>query len=174
MRNLKLLSGLFVFAVFLAGSSVVYGGLSWTGMDPVVKLSDGRIVNVELAVPPDAWCSIQGPVKVRIKAPSGSALVAEQLGPCGVTTSTKPTERDDDSISVKVYRLKKGKAPRLPLEVMISVDGEEQATCAGNTKRGVSCSIDLPDDDDDDHDDRGDDGSDDDSDSDDDDDSDDD
>ena len=148
MKILKQLAALSAFAVFLAGGSVVYGGLSWTGMDPVVRLADGRIVNVELAAPPRAQCPFEDAIEVLIEAPLGATLVSEHNGPCGVT-ETQLSSGDDDSISVDVLPLAVSGGVGFPLEVMISVEGVERATCVGNAKHGVSCDIVLDDEDDD-------------------------
>ncbi len=71
MRNLKLLSALFAFAVFLAGGSVVYGGLSWTGMDPEI-LVDGQKFNVYVEWPEGDVCLIDGPIDVDFWYPKGT------------------------------------------------------------------------------------------------------
>ncbi|MDP7534922.1 MAG: hypothetical protein QGI88_14265 [SAR202 cluster bacterium] len=146
MKSLKLLSVMFVFAVFLAGGPVVYGGLSWSGMDPIIGLPDGRIVNVDFSVPPGTWCKIDGPIDVKIRAPHGSKLIEEQVGLCGVPTDTVMTYSRDDTFSVQARFGTVNRSENFPFQVMISVDGEEQATCAGQAKRGVSCTVELDDD----------------------------
>ncbi len=149
MKNLKLFAAVSVLAVFLAAGSVVYGGLSWTGMDPVIRLSDGTIVNVDIAVPPESWCLIDGPIDVQIAAPAGATLIDEQYGPCGVTTVTELVVGVDGILLVTAKPVTFTKKDNFPIEVMISVNGVEQATCTGQSKRGVSCEINLDDDEDD-------------------------
>ncbi|MDP6800933.1 MAG: hypothetical protein QF744_14060 [SAR202 cluster bacterium] len=130
----------------MAGGSVVYGGLSWTGMDPVIELPDGGgQVNVVFSVPPGTWCKIDGPIDVDIVAPAGSRLLYEQNGQCGVTTDTQLTSGDDSSFSVHGQFDTLNKKDNFPFQVMISVDGVEQTTCSGNAKHGVSCEIALDD-----------------------------
>ncbi|MCH8309744.1 MAG: hypothetical protein IIB17_04520, partial [Chloroflexi bacterium] len=51
VKQLKILAIVSAFAVFFAAATVVYGGLSWTGFDPVITLDNGDVVNVVVRVP---------------------------------------------------------------------------------------------------------------------------
>ena len=142
-KQLKILAIVSAFAVFFVAASVVYGGLSWTGFDPVIQLSDGTIVNVDIAVPPGQWCNIDGPIHVTVIVTEGATILEEHIGPCGVTTATTLIDGDGGEIEVKaVVKTSNGK-DKFPVGIMISHKGQELVTCTGKANSEIKCDADL-------------------------------
>ena len=143
VKQLKILAIVSAFAVFFAAASVVYGGLSWTGFDPVIRLKGGAILNVDIAVPPGKWCNIDGPIHVTVEAPKGAKLLKEQTGPCDVTTSTVVKNGAADKVEVTVVVKTSNGKGKFPVEIMISHKGQELVTCTGKANSEVECNADL-------------------------------
>ena len=142
-KQLKLMAIVSAFAVFMAAASVVYGGLSWTGIDPIITLSDGSEVHVDIGVPPGQWCKVDSPIQVTVTVPPGILSVVEQDGPCGVTTETTVVVGSVGEIGVSAtVNTTKGKA-KFRIEIMISHEGQELNTCSGKANGTVECAAEL-------------------------------
>ena len=143
-RRLRVLVIIPVFAVFMAAASVVYGGLSWTGLDPEI-LVDGDSVNIIVYVPADDCNSgeIQR-ITVRVEVPRGAAtsLVSETTG-CSNQVATETSIINNLKAGIKVSVNVKS-ANRLQVDVGIIVNGGEEHLCFGDRSNGkVTCSADL-------------------------------
>ena len=141
-RSLKLIGVVSAMLAVLVGASVVYGGLRWSGFDPIVNV-DGVKYSLNVAVPPDKWCDIARPISVKFYVPRGAQteLVEEFVGGeefCGVTTETSfqkhPLLR---KVFVSVRIPARG---RFPVDVMLT-SGESEQVCSGSSNRPIVCSL---------------------------------
>lgn len=142
MKQLKLLGVVSAFAVFIAAASVVYGGLSWTGIDPIITLDNGDVVNVVLLI--DCGdIELQEPVKVTVKVPHGLSAthIDETKDVCGSGMDTVTTVKNHGDDSIKAKAKSDGK---ILGGVIISVKGDEVAFCERNkAKKAARCAADY-------------------------------
>ncbi len=149
-KYLKWSIAISMVALVFAIAPVVYGGLRWTGIDPVVDVGE-HTVGVTIAVPPDYWCSIIGPIIVAIAAPEGTTptVLTESSDPtgefCGARTVTVVYEKRGTSqagvvdVAVMVF----GRNAKFPVDVGVAVDGTTVQEFSGRSNqiihnRGIS------------------------------------
>ena len=141
MKQLKLLGVFTAFAVFIAAASVVYGGLSWTGIDPIITYTSStgtHTVNVDVGMPPGQWCHVAS-IDIDIEI-EGYVDHDDLTGPCSVTTSTSvsgPGAPGEISVSATVVTTN-GKA-KFPVQIMISQNGTELNVCSGKANSAIEC-----------------------------------
>lgn len=139
-----------MLVVMLAAVGVVYGGGRWSGIDPIVDVNGHRI-NVEIDVPPDQWCNIDGDILVTINVPDldNATFISESVGDeqfCNVMTSTtlKENSKLDSQFDVKtkVYNID---GTEFDVDVVVGVDGAEVGVFPGfaNGKYIKSGTLDL-------------------------------
>ena len=143
VKPLKIWAIVLAFAVFFAAGSVVYGGLRWTGIDPVL-IVDGKQVNIVVYVP-TVNCDdgdLTGPIKVEVKVPRRVSveLIRESEG-CGTETVTTTMHHRKDTINVAVNVKSK---ENFPVRVHILVEKMRPVMCKGKkSDNKVSCKADL-------------------------------
>ena len=69
LKYLRLAAVVSTLVVMFASVTVVYGGLRWAGMDPIVNLDDSQI-NITVFWPPEHTCSIDDPIKIGVIYPA--------------------------------------------------------------------------------------------------------
>ena len=99
MKRLKwfLIPAMMVILLTIVGT--VAAGVKWSGIDPMFEL-DNHMVNVRIEFPSEFDCSINGPIEVKVKVPTGTDVnfIDESHGNhngCAQVTSTRFIERDD-------------------------------------------------------------------------------
>lgn len=142
MKKLRLLAIALVVAGFFGATTVAYGGLTWSGIDPVLKVGN-HDVNIIVYIPAEI-CE-QGDVEamnVRVDVPKGlhATLLSESEG-CG--TATETVLRRSKGKNLKV-RFAAESDEDFTVKVGIIIDGGHEKICRG--KRGAlvaTCSVKL-------------------------------
>ena len=93
MKNIKLIIAVSTMLVMFAVAPVVYGGITWSGIDPIFYV-DGHKFNVRAEWPSAYNCSISDDIKIVVKVPAGSKVkfISESLHVfegCEIETNTK-------------------------------------------------------------------------------------
>ena len=110
-----------------AVAPVVYGGLSWTGIDPVLYVN-GTKFNVRAELPSEFVCNMTGPIAIVITVP-GDALVefisesSHDFGGCIVETDTEIT-RDYELSSKVVFQAFFPADQSFPVKFKVDRNGE--------------------------------------------------
>ena len=84
---------------------VAHAGILWSGIDPIFKVK-GQTFNVFVEWPSEYTCSIEDPIKVKIRVPEDSSFVfiaesSDDVGDCGSPQRTVTRVKfDDDSDKV--------------------------------------------------------------------------
>ena len=141
IMNLKLMAGVAAVLVMFAAVPVVYGGVSWTGIDPIF-IVNGHQFNVWIEWPSQYDCDIEEiEVTVRVSADMYYEFVSESsedLG-CGSLTSTNTKVKFDDNGDNKVKV--KGEVESdetFPVVVKVYLDGELVRTYEGDSDDDVT------------------------------------
>ena len=93
MRNIKLIIAVSTMLAMFAVAPVVYGGITWSGIDPVIFIN-GQKFNVRVEWPSAFDCSISGPINITVTTPR-KALVefisesVDEFSGCLVETNTE-------------------------------------------------------------------------------------
>ena len=135
-KGLRLVVIVSTVLMVLAGASVIYGGLRWSGFDPIV-LVDGTEYSLTVAVAPGHVCRLSEDVQVTFHVPEGARnkLVSEQ-DVCNVSTSTSFEEDADDDVYASVLVPARH---RLPVDaVLVSGDPDPQF-CSGWSNEEFDC-----------------------------------
>ena len=93
MRNIKLIIAVSTMLVMFAVAPVVYGGITWSGFDPIFYV-DGTKFNVRAELPSAFICSISGPIEIGVTVPAGSRVkfISESsyiFDGCEIETNTR-------------------------------------------------------------------------------------
>ena len=93
IRNIKLMVAVSTMLAMFAIAPVVYGGLSWTGIDPILYVN-GTKFNVRAELPSAFICSISGPIEIGVRVPAGSRVkfISESsyiFDGCEIETNTR-------------------------------------------------------------------------------------
>ena len=99
VKNIKLMVAVSTMLVMFAIAPVVYGGITWSGFDPIFYV-DGTKFNVRAELPSAFICSISGPIEIGVTVPAGSRVkfISESsyvFDGCEVETNTR-IFRDND------------------------------------------------------------------------------
>ncbi len=142
-NRLKLTLGLSVAVLMLlAVAPVVHGGISWTGIDPVL-LANGHVMNVWVEWKTGRECSITGPISVEINARAQLLSESVEVFSCGDLLSRVSTQTTVKEISVPfLFTLKRVYVPASDsFEVRVKVyrDGVLVRTCEGMTNQSFQC-----------------------------------
>ena len=156
-RKIRWIVALSTMLVLLASTTVVYGGLRWTGIDPELDIN-GHKVNVSVFWPQEYTCDVFRYVKFRVQVPRGSVVSFDE--------STGTFDCDNgftNTIETETYIVYKGKRnavkvtgyvgglSNFPIKVVVESD-DEKRVCRGHTNRPIKCrplSLDESDDGDD-------------------------
>ena len=84
MKNIKLMIAVSTMLAMFAIAPVVYGGISWTGIDPILMI-DGHQYNVRFEWPSEFDCAFTGPMELEVKVPPdvSAELIEESNGNFG-------------------------------------------------------------------------------------------
>ena len=87
VKNIKLMIAVSTMMAMFAIAPVVHGGITWSGIDPIF-LVKGHQFNVIIKWPEQYTCSIEDPIKVKIRVPEDSSYVfisesSDDVGDCG-------------------------------------------------------------------------------------------
>ncbi|MDP6453622.1 MAG: hypothetical protein QF898_09970 [SAR202 cluster bacterium] len=143
MKQLKLLGVFTAFAVFIAAASVVYGGLSWTGIDPIITYTSStgtHTVNVDVGMPPGQWCHVAS-IDIDVDI-AGYDHHDDLTGPCSITTSTDGSDSGTGTpgeISVSATVVTTNGKAKFPVQIMISQNGTELNVCSGKANSVIEC-----------------------------------
>ena len=93
MKNIKLIIAVSTMLVMFAVAPVVYGGISWTGIDPILYVNDTKF-NVRAELPSEFIYSISGPIEIGVTVPAGSRVkfISESsyiFDGCEIETNTR-------------------------------------------------------------------------------------
>ena len=104
MKSLKLTVAVTTMLAMLAIAPMVYGGISWTGIDPILYV-DGTKFNVRAELPSEFICGLTGPIAINITVPGDASLEfisesSHDFDGCVVETDTEITR--DYSLTNKV------------------------------------------------------------------------
>lgn len=107
MRNIKLIIAASTMLVMFAIAPVVYGGISWTGIDPILYV-DGTKFNVRAELPSEFVCNMTAPIKIVIMVPGDASVKfisesSHDFDGCVVETDTEIVR--NYRLSGKVYFL---------------------------------------------------------------------
>ncbi len=145
-NRLKLTLGLSVAVlVLLAVAPVVHGGLSWTGIDPVL-LANGHTLNVWVEWPTGRECSINGPILVEVHA--RATLLAESMETfnCATKDNIISTATMVKAIGIpsqfKVEHVFVPSTQVFPVRVKVYKDGELGAVCESRSNQ-LTASLDC-------------------------------
>ena len=99
IKNLKLIIAVSTMLALFAVAPVVYGGITWTGIDPIFYVN-GTKFNVRAELPSEFICSLSGPIEIGVTVPADSHVkfISESshiFDGCEVETKTK-FFRDND------------------------------------------------------------------------------
>lgn len=93
VKNIKLMVAVSTMLVMFAIAPVVYGGITWSGFDPIFYV-DGTKFNVRAELPSAFICSISGPIEIGVTVPAGSRVkfISESsyiFDGCEIETNTR-------------------------------------------------------------------------------------
>ena len=96
IKNMKMVVGLGATVAMFAIAPVVYGGITWSGIDPIFTV-DGYKFNVKIEYPSQYDCDFDDEVEVVVTVPKGASteFVSEsqgELSGCEQGTSTSIEE----------------------------------------------------------------------------------
>ncbi len=142
-RKIRWIVALSTMLVLLASTTVVYGGLRWTGIDPELDIN-GKKVNVTAFWPEEHTCDVDEKIYFSIQVPRGSEVSFEESkgrfkcdeGATTIKTHTKIVYKGRrNEVKVTGYVGADGRFP-----VRILVQGEdERRICKGHTNSRVRC-----------------------------------
>ena len=153
LKHLRLAAAIPALIILFASATVVFGGLRWIGMDPIVTLDDAE-VSVYVQWPGQHTCSIDGPIEIGVNYPTGisdAQLVSEsqsQFGCSGtgglvveLETATALQESPDtpsnaDKVIVTTLLTS---SETMPVKVEVTLDGEVIRKCAGKSNHLITC-----------------------------------
>lgn len=93
MKNIKLIIAVSTMLAMFAIAPVVYGGISWTGIDPILYVN-GTKFNVRAELPTEFICSLSGSIAITITVPGDASVdfiseSSSDFGDCEVETDTE-------------------------------------------------------------------------------------
>ncbi|MBM3924899.1 MAG: hypothetical protein FJ320_02775 [SAR202 cluster bacterium] len=131
-KILLLAAALMMAAVLWALPSTGSAWMSWSGVDPVIELSNGHIVAIRVDVPTENGCDLTG-ITVNVTLPEGVSAVSvkessDDLG-CGVvgsvTTVTNGPKRGKSKVTHVEVTVITHSATTHATKIMASVDGDK-------------------------------------------------
>ena len=143
-RKIRWIVALSMMVVLLASTTVVYGGLRWTGIDPELDIN-GHKVNVSVFWPQEYTCDVFRYVKFKVQVPAGAVVSfdeSEGTFKCDngftntIETETHVVKRGKRNV-VKVTGYVGGLS-RFPIKVVVQSD-DERRVCRGTTNRPIRC-----------------------------------
>ena len=154
---------LLMIAVLFATTTVAYGGLRWSGIDPQLEVN-GHEIAATVFIPTTEACYIDSVIHFRMVLPNGSEWNGEvdesdETYDCDgdgdhtITTYTDVSYADVNRMYVAAKVLADD---RFRIKVQVKMDGRTISRCRGYSDRWVKCrgfNVDADDNDDDDDDD---------------------
>lgn len=152
-KNLKLTVAVTTMLVMFAVAPVVYGGISWSGIDPVFKV-DGHRFNVYIEWPEHKTHFIDGLIDVDIWYPKGADVefVSEaydtflyesegkkELIKAFTKTNLKDGADSDPNQGGILVSAKVNTSKRIPVNVKVYHNGELVQFCEGYSDEFVFC-----------------------------------
>ena len=143
-RKIRWIVALSMMIVLLASTTVVYGGLRWTGIDPELDIN-GEKVNVTVFWPKEYTCEVFRYVKFKVQVPAGSVVSFDE--------STGTFDCDNgftNTIETETHVVKRGRRnvvkvtgyvgglSNFPIKVVVQSD-DERRVCRGTTNRPIKC-----------------------------------
>ena len=153
LKHLRWAAAVPALFVLFASATVVFGGLRWIGMDPIVTLDDSQI-NITVFWPQPLTCSIDNPIEIGVIYPAGvtdARLVSESqsLFECDGTDGevvelvtvtdlqqSPDTSRKADKVVVTTLL---ASSEKMPVRVEVALDGETIRECRGKSNRLITC-----------------------------------
>ena len=143
-RKIRWIVALSTMLVLLASTTVVYGGLRWTGIDPELDIN-GHKVNVTVFWPQNHTCDVFSRVKFRVQVPKGAEVSFDE------STGTFDCDNGfSNTIDTETHIVYKGRRDEVKVTgyvgglenfpVKVVVQGEhERRVCRGKTNRPIKC-----------------------------------
>lgn len=142
MKNLKLMAGVGVVLAMFAAVPVVYGGLSWTGIDPVLVANE-HTMNVWVEWPTGRECDITGVISVDVHGADELISESAESFACGDDTVFPQTattvHQSWQPYFFWVQRVRVPASESFPVQVKIYKDGVLATTCEGYSNSDVGC-----------------------------------
>ena len=103
VKNIKLMVAVSTMLVMFAVAPVVYGGISWTGIDPILYVN-GTKFNVRAELPSEFICSLSDDIEIVVTVPEDASVEfisesSSDFGDCEVETDTEIVWNSDSSPS---------------------------------------------------------------------------
>lgn len=142
-RKIRWIVGVSTMLVLVASTTVVYGGLRWTGIDPELDIN-GNKVNVAVFWPDEYTCSLDEQVYFRVQVPRGAEVSFEESdgtfdcddGSTTVETMTKIVYKGKrDILRVTGYV---GADERFPVRIVVKSD-DARRVCKGFSNSRIQC-----------------------------------
>ena len=140
IKNMKLIVAVSTMLAMFAAAPVVYGGISWTGIDPIFMVNDQKF-NVKIEYPSAFDCDIDGLVEVRVEVPQNAKtqFIAESSGNlsgCTQKTRTKIVENKNLKDRVNIMA-RISSSETFPVRVRVAVDGTLARSAIGRSNEWV-------------------------------------
>ena len=145
IKNIKLIAGVSTMLAVLAVAPVVYGGISWSGIDPVLKVNR-HTFNVWVEWPEGMECSINGPISVTVHNKNAIFISesTEQFD-CGGTSHTVVTEtivkKKGGPHNFVIPHVRVPASESFPVQTKVFKNGVFVALCAGQSNENINCDI---------------------------------
>lgn len=160
--RIKWIAPLLMIAVLFATTTVAYGGLRWSGIDPQIKVN-GHKIAATVYIPTTEACYIDSSIYFRMVLPYGSEWDGDvdeshEKYDCdgdgdGDHTITTYTDVTYANVNRMYVAAKVSSDDRFRIKVQIKMDGRTVSRCRGYSDRWTKCrgfNVDAEDDDGDD------------------------
>ena len=145
MKNLKLMAAVSALIALFAVAPVVYGGVTWSGIDPIFE-ANGHTFNVFVEWPSGSECSITGPIFVEVHNKDAS-FIGESSKPFACDDSTVTVETDTlfrrigGPHNFVVTQMRVPASESFPVRLKVYRDGVLEGVCEGQSQESVNCDI---------------------------------
>lgn len=143
-KRLKWATVLPAILIMVFSVTAVYGGLRWSGIDPVVNLDD-HTLNITAQWHSETLCSVNSDILIDVYHPAGvyANVVTESTAECEVDgelveVSTVTNTHVTNSNKVTVTGLVSSDT-NMPARLLLDLDGKHIRTCGGQANTLITC-----------------------------------